>query len=97
MIDACISGAAAGTVHRLDARENLPAETAFGFSSHGFGLAEAIALGKTLDVLPPVCIVYAIEGAGFEPGEPLSCAVIQGVEDVVSRILLELDALQRGA
>lgn len=97
MIDACISGAAAGTVQRLDARESLPAETAFGFSSHGFGLAEAIALGKTLDALPPVCIVYAIEGARFELGEPLSRAVFQGVEDVVSRILLELDALQRGA
>ena len=95
-VDACVSGAPAGTVHRLDARAELPAQTSFGLSSHGFGLAEAVALGKALDALPPVCVIYAIEAACFDPGAVLSEAVARGVTEAAARLGAEILALQRG-
>jgi hydrogenase maturation protease len=86
LIDACRSGAAAGTVRRFDvARAPLPHD-AFGASTHGFGVAQAIELARALGQLPPRCVVYAIEGASFETGAPLSPPVAQAVADVVKRL-----------
>ena len=59
-------------------------------SSHGFGVAEAIALARALDVLPLQCIVYAIEAADFNAGAAPSREVLGAVDDVVERILAEL-------
>lgn len=72
LVDACVSGAPVGTVHRIDAhREDLP-DMQFGLSTHDFGLSSAIALGRSLGILPPRCVIYAIEAGQFEPGERLS-------------------------
>ena len=90
LIDAAQSGARAGTIHRIDccvAGAVIPRSTV---SSHGFGVAEAIALARTLGMLPPRCIVYAIEAAGFIHGAPLSPAVAHAALDVADRILAEL-------
>lgn len=90
LIDACVSGAAPGTVRRLDlASEPLP-PAVFGLSSHGFGLAEALELATALGQMPPRCVVYAIEAQGFEIGAPLSRPVAQAVDDVVERLQAEL-------
>ena len=75
LIDACASGAPAGTVHRFDAAAGPLPRDRFGLSTHGFGLAEAVELGRALGRLPPACVVYAIEGLSFEAGAPLSPAV----------------------
>jgi hydrogenase maturation protease len=90
LIDACVSGAPAGTVRRIDAaREPLP-PGAFGLSTHGLGPADAIELARALDRLPETCVVYAIEGAAFETGAPLSPAVAGAVEAVAGRVRDEL-------
>jgi hydrogenase maturation protease len=82
LIDACVSGAAPGTVHRIDARkEDLP-DMQFGLSTHSFGLASAMTLGRALGMLPAHCAILAIEAGHFEPGEPLSVAVSAAVDDV---------------
>ena len=47
----------------------------FGVSTHGFGVAEGIELARALGALPPVCVVYAVEGERFETGAPISEAV----------------------
>ncbi len=92
LIDACVSGAPAGTVRRIDAaREPLP-PGAFGLSTHGLGPADAIGLACALDRLPETCVVYAIEGAAFETGAPLSPAVADAVDTVAGRLRDELFA-----
>ncbi len=86
LVDACRSGAPSGTVRRFNAAAvPLPASLS-GLSTHGFGLAEAIELGRTLGQLPPRCVVYAIEGGSFEPGTPLSPAVAAAVAQVAGSL-----------
>jgi hydrogenase maturation protease len=92
MVDACRSGAAPGSVYRFDANQGPLREPRFGLSTHGFGLAAALELARTLDDLPCRCIVYAIEGQRFDAGSGLSAPVAAVVTGVARRILLELGA-----
>ena len=94
VIDACVSKSPPGTIHRIDAnRENLP-HVSSDMSTHGFGLAAAIELGRTLGQLPPHIVVYAIEGKSFEAGaalsEPVSAAVSVVVQEIRSKIAAAL-------
>jgi hydrogenase maturation protease len=92
LVDAVSSGAAPGTVHRLDAgTQELPAEL-FRTSTHHLGLAEAVELGRVLRRLPAQVIVFGIEGAGFDPGDSLTAAVEQAVADVVTQVTEEIAA-----
>lgn len=92
LIDAVRSGARAGTVRRVDARaEPVPAEF-FRYSTHAFGVAEAVELGRVLGRLPDRLIVFGIEGKDFTGGVGLSPAVERGVARVVRRALAEIDA-----
>jgi hydrogenase maturation protease len=89
LVDASLSGAPPGTIRRFDAvRQTLPSGK-LGLSTHGFGLAEAIELARALGCLPKTCVVYAVEGDSFEPGEPLSPEVEAAADDVVERVLAE--------
>jgi hydrogenase maturation protease len=90
IVDACRSGAPAGTVHRLDANQAPLPAAQFGLSTHGLGLATAIELARALSQLPRPCIVYAIEGACFESGAGLSPAVAAAIEPLARRILADL-------
>jgi hydrogenase maturation protease len=90
LVDAASSGAAAGTVHRIDCAMPDVVLPAGGVSSHGFGVAEAIELARTLGVLPWRCILYAVEANGFAPGAALSSAVADAAREVAEKILQEL-------
>ena len=93
LVDAARSGAPPGTVHRCDARAApLPAELRR-VSTHGGGLAEAIELARALDRLPAALLVYALEGARFDPGTGLGPEVAAVVEDAAARALAELARL----
>lgn len=91
LIDACVSGAGAGSYRRIDLAEEPLPEAAYGFSSHGFGLAAALALGKTLGSLPAHCIVFAIEAESFDIGAPVSAPVSRAVDAVVAALRRELE------
>ena len=91
LIDACVSDAPAGTVHRLDAKEGPLPEAYSDVSTHGFGPAAAVELGRTLGKLPPKTVIYAIEGECFDPGAPLSEAVAAATVAVADRIRLEIE------
>ena len=67
LLDAMRSGALPGTVRRLDMLE-LDDSTGL-LSSHGFGVAEALALGRALEDLPPRVLIYGIE-TGQAPSLP---------------------------
>ena len=86
IVDAVSSGAAPGTLHRLDAAEReLPPEL-FRTSTHHVGLAEAVELARALGQLPTLTVVFGVEGANFAVGDQLTeavAAVVDGVADAV--------------
>lgn len=92
LIDAAVSGAAPGTVRRLDAAAAPLPPAMFACSTHALGLAEAVELARALGRLPARCIAYAIEAESFEPGAPLSPPVAAAVDETARRILEELAA-----
>jgi hydrogenase maturation protease len=96
VIDAA-SGTEPGRLHRLDAAAQALPQGLFGCSTHGFGVAEGIELARALGVLPPVCVVYALEGARFETGGAMSQAVAFALAQAASRVESELDAILRGS
>lgn len=89
--DAVRSGAEPGTVRRIDATsEDVPA-LPVGSSTHGLGLAEAVAMGRVLDRLPEKLLIYGIEGSSFTQGQEPSPAVTKGVQRAAERILAEIE------
>jgi hydrogenase maturation protease len=90
LIDAAQSGALSGTIHRIDCSATDLAIPAGTVSSHGFSIAEALGLARALDVLPPQCILYAIEAADFAAGAIPSSAVKRAARNVVEHILAEI-------
>jgi hydrogenase maturation protease len=82
VVDAMSSGAPVGTI-RFGAVGILPESPT---SSHGFGLAQAIALAGALGSLPPHLTVIGIEGGTYEHGAPLSAAVEEAALSVAARI-----------
>lgn len=86
LVDSAVTGADPGHLHRLDlSAQPLPKEMAR-CSSHGLGLAEALALGRTLGRLPERVTLLAVEAAGFAPGSDLSPAVADRVEPLAAEI-----------
>jgi hydrogenase maturation protease len=90
LIDAVHSGAKPGTLRRLDADTQPIPTSFFHYSSHAFGVAEAIELARALSQLPPRLIVYGIEGKTFEPGLGLSPEIEKAAQEVVKRVLGDL-------
>ena len=94
LVDALVSGAPAGTVHRMDGRRFAASEAFRGFSSHALGLREAIRLAQALDRLPPEIEILGIEGSRFGPGDPMGPDVRKGIERAVALLLAGLPARQ---
>lgn len=93
-VDASAPAGMPGRIRRIDAAvEALPRDVSCA-SSHALGLAEAIALARTLGIAPPNIIVYAIEGASFDDGAALSAPVADAVDAAVGRIVTEVERLR---
>jgi hydrogenase maturation protease len=90
LVDAARSGGAPGAVRRFDARARSLPSGLGAMSSHGFGLAQAIELARALGCLPRTCVVYAVEGAGFDAGASLTPEVARAASEVAGRLLVEL-------
>lgn len=85
VVDAMRSGKAPGTVFRFDVTASeLPVRTSS--STHSFGLAETIELGRALGRLPARLIVLGIEAEELGPGNRLSAAVEQAIAEVAAAI-----------
>jgi hydrogenase maturation protease len=84
IVDAALGpGVPAGTMRWLDERDIEPGP---GASSHGFGLAEALALARALGTAPERVDLLAIYADGFE-GDGLSRPLRDAVPAAVQRIL----------
>jgi len=91
LVDAVQSGAKPGTIHRLDARtERVPIQF-FHCSTHAFGVAEAVELGRLLGQLPPRLVIFGVEGRHFSVGQRLSPAVAASVEEAARRIRCDIE------
>ena len=86
LIDAMRSGRPPGAIAVLDARQAPLAREDFAVSTHGLGLAEAIALAAALGRLPERVVIYGIEGRNFSPGDVVSPEVLAAVEEAARRI-----------
>lgn len=90
MVDAMVSGAAAGTIRVWDAiAGSLPANL-FPKGSHLFGLVEAVEMARLLGRLPPALSVVGVEGVRFGMGEPLSPEVekvLAGLPETIGTLL----------
>jgi hydrogenase maturation protease len=90
VVDAVQSGGPAGAVYRFDAlRQPLPVRFS-AYSSHAFGLAEAVAMARLLEQLPSKLVIYGLEGTHFDYSMTLTAEVEAAVRDVATRLAAEL-------
>jgi len=92
VVDAAVSGAVPGTLHRLDDDTAPEVKELARCSSHGLGLAEALQLGRVLGRLPARLLVFAIEAQSFDIGAGLSPEVAATVPALVHEIGREVAA-----
>jgi hydrogenase maturation protease len=90
IFDAVRSHGVPGAISDIDAlRERLP-ESFYHYSSHAFGLAEAVEMARVLDQLPAVLRIFGVEGADFGSGQGLTAPVSAAVGMLLPRVLREL-------
>ncbi|MCB1502018.1 MAG: hydrogenase maturation protease [Bauldia sp.] len=90
IVDAGLSGAAPGAIHRLDATAGPMPLPMFATSSHAIGLSESIELARALGTLPKRCLVIAIEAQRFDLGAGMSPPVTAATDTVIEDLLAEL-------
>jgi hydrogenase maturation protease len=93
LIDAARSGQPAGTIHRFDASAGPITADLFPHSTHVLNAVDAIEMGRTLGLLPSRVIVYGLEVGDTRAGNELSPAVAAALDQVVKRVVHELEEL----
>jgi hydrogenase maturation protease len=61
------------------------------YSTHAFGVAEAIELARALGQLPARFLVYGIAGKNFTAGCELSLAAEKAIDEAIGRVQQELE------
>lgn len=89
VVDTVVTGAPVGTVHVWDNQQSPPLPGAPS-STHGFGVAEAIELARSLGRLPRRLRVYGIEGRQFGFGSSFSSELTSALQQVVQHIFVEV-------
>ena len=90
LIDAVRSGTPPGHVHRIDAHCQPIPDSGVRPSTHAFGVAEAMALGRALGRLPARLILYGIEGKAFDAGTGLSAEVAAAIPTAAARVVTDV-------
>jgi hydrogenase maturation protease len=97
VIDASYSGAAPGSIHRLEPRMQPIPKELYLCSTHAFGVGEAIELARSLQQLPPQLVIYGIEGMHFDVGSEMSADVRRVVPEVIQRVQQDIATFQAQA
>ena len=87
LLDAVQSGAPAGTIHRFEIEEDFIPSAGFPEGTHTFNLLQAIDLARVLGLLPPMLVLYGIEGERFQYGTELSIPVQRAIEKLVAEVM----------
>lgn len=91
VVDAARTGSVPpGTVRRAEVAGPPAAGEAPGTSTHGLGVADAVALAAALGRLPARLVVYTVEGAAFGLGDPISAPVAAAADRLTPAILADL-------
>jgi hydrogenase maturation protease len=90
LIDAVRSGAEPGRIHRFEAHKSPLPASLFQYSTHAFGVPQAIELARAMNQLPQMLIVYGIEGKCFDQGASLSHTVERAAQELVESLALEI-------
>jgi hydrogenase maturation protease len=95
LLDVVRLGAAEGSIVEIPLAD-VPEASIDGrpISSHGFGVAQALRLGRTLGRALPRGIFLGIGGLRFDPGTERTVAVENGIEALVSATESALAALR---
>jgi hydrogenase maturation protease len=93
LVDAVSSGAAPGTLHRIDATSRAIPDAFARTSTHHFGLPEAVELARSVGRLPRLLVVYGVEGKTFDVGDSLTAEVAAAVGMVSAAIRDEIVAV----
>ena len=89
LIDAAAPAGHPGRVRRIPWGTQAPIRSDPATSTHGFGVAEALALADAMGELPPEVVLWTIEGQSFGEGEGLSPAVAAGLPNLASNVRAE--------
>ena len=92
LLDAVVTGAPVGTVHRWDGIP--PAASSPSASTHGLGVMQALRLAHVLGRVPKLLEVYGIEGKRFGLGSPPSPQVKAAAEALAQQIHTTIQAGQ---
>jgi hydrogenase maturation protease len=90
IIDAVSSGSVPGTLHILKAGKNIDPPVQFKFSTHSFGILQALKLSATLNILAENILIFGIEGFNFAYGQVLSSSVENRLDNIVSLVHKEI-------
>jgi hydrogenase maturation protease len=88
LVDACHSGAPAGTIHRL-VWPNPQMRAPESASTHGFGVAGVLELAATLGRLPPHVVLLGVEAQACAPAAEMSPSVRRAVPALYRQVLAE--------
>ncbi len=93
LVDALTAGSPPGEIYRFPVHEKpLPPDLFPAASSHAWGVARALALGRVLRQLPPYLVVYGISGRDFGLGAGLSAEVARALPEASRQIRQEVEA-----
>ncbi len=87
LVDAAAMGLEPGSLRAFNASKGPLPSLGGGYSSHAMGVSEAVELARALNVLPPVCRVFAVEAATFAAGDGLSAPVDAAIPQVTQALL----------
>ncbi len=87
LVDAVSSCAEPGTIHYIDLQEQGLPDNFRSYSTHAFGIAEAVELARALNKLPPKIVFYGIEGKSFAATETLSPEMMAALEDIKTLVV----------
>jgi hydrogenase maturation protease len=93
LVDAVSSHRRPGTIDRLDLRSMAVPKSVRLFSTHAFGVAQAVELARSMGTLPAKVVLLGVEGEDFSPGSGLSSSVQTVMSRLEKMILDELSAL----
>ena len=97
VVDAVAASGPPGAIYRFDGHgAGMPVKLSRSPSSHGWGLAEALALGQVFQELPPWLIIYGIAGENFDPGRGVSPKVAAAIPEAARRIEAEIQGWLKG-
>ena len=86
VVDAVRSQSTPGKIHEINAATHRVPSEFFHYSSHAFGVAEAIELSRVLNQLPRRVDVIGIEGKDFSEGIGLTAEVDAAAEQAIAKI-----------